>query len=67
MTTDIPLWAPMDFLNLTTSKNGEDSETTHKVLSDLQEFTLVLLYTLMGAIGLVSNITLIVIILGEIL
>ena len=57
----------MDFLNLTTSKNGEDSETTHKVLSDLQELTLVLLYTLMGAIGLVSNITLIVIILGEIL
>ena len=57
----------MDFLNLTTSLNGEEPETTHKVLSDLQEFTLVLLYTLMGAIGLVSNITLIVIILGELL
>ena len=65
MTPETPLWAPMDFLNLTTSLNGEEAETTHKVLSDLQELTLVLLYTLMGAIGLVSNITLIVIILGE--
>ena len=66
MTSDSQLWAPMDFANLTTSLSGEEPETNHKVLSDLQELTLVLLYTLTGAIGLVSNITLIVIILGEI-
>lgn len=65
MTTDIPQWAPMDILNLTRSLNLEETNTTHKVLSNMQEFTLILLYTMTGAIGLISNVTLIIIILGE--
>ena len=66
MTTDIPLWPQMDILNLTSSLSLEEANTTHKVLSNIQELTLVILYTMMGAIGLVCNVILIVIILGEI-
>ena len=67
MTTDIPERGPMDILNLTSSLSLEETNTTstHKLLSNLQEFTLILLYTVTGALGLLSNVTLIIIILGE--
>ena len=60
------IWDPFIFLNLTNSTFNLESEVTpRRLLSTRLELILVLLYTGLGIVGLLSNIALIFAIVGE--
>ena len=52
-------------VNISLKNLEEDEEDSHKVLSSNMEVTLVVLYSCLGVAGLLSNVALIAVILGE--